>query len=121
MKNSQPEKSHTQNRFLNLPVDIQLNMMRHLSDIYTLKDLLNAFPELYPVFQPYARSILNSIFWQPLRYVNDDRGVVYRWMLKELQLEHLLEQPPQMPSVHQVPAYGRYRGRLVICDDKEVD
>ncbi|CRG90909.1 hypothetical protein PISL3812_07955 [Talaromyces islandicus] len=114
------QRDHGQNRVLDLPVDIQLNVLRHLPNIYVVRDFLKAFPEIYPVFKPYARSILNAVFWQPVSFVDDERGVIYRWILRELQLEHVFEgkQPQHTASV---PAAKASRLKTVICDDREVD
>ncbi|EED21022.1 hypothetical protein TSTA_082550 [Talaromyces stipitatus ATCC 10500] len=61
--------------------------MTHLNNIYTLKSLLDAFPDdLLPIFRQYSRTILNTIFWRPVRYYSDENGVVYRWMIRELKL-----------------------------------
>ena len=109
-----------QNRFLDLPVDIQLNVLRHLPSIYVVRDFLKAFPEIYPVFKPYARSILNAVFWQPVSFVDDERGVIYRWILRELQLEHEFE-GKQPHKIAIVPAAKEYHIKSVICDDREVD
>lgn len=109
---------HGQNRFLDLPVDIQLNVLRHLPSIYAVRDFLKAFPEIYPVFKPYARSILNAVFWQPVSFVNDERGVIYRWILRELQLGHEFE--GKQPQDVSVPARAT-RLNPVICNERDVD
>uniref|UniRef100_A0A093V4U4 Uncharacterized protein n=1 Tax=Talaromyces marneffei PM1 TaxID=1077442 RepID=A0A093V4U4_TALMA len=62
--------------------------------IYTLKALLDAFPnELLPLFKAHSKSILNTIFWRPVRHYSDESGVVYRWMIRELELEYLFKSP----------------------------
>ncbi|QKX59557.1 uncharacterized protein TRUGW13939_06693 [Talaromyces rugulosus] len=113
------QMNHERNHVLDLPVDIQLNVLRHLPSIYAVRDFLKAFPEIYPVFKPYTRSILNAVFWRPVSFVDDDRGVIYRWILRELQLERVFEgkQPQHTISV---PAKAS-RLNPVICNERDVD
>lgn len=96
MRSSEPNSTittaTTNNHLLCLPLELVLAVMDQLDTIYTLKALLNAFPdELLPLFKTYSRSILNTIFWRPVRYYSDDNGVVYRWMIRELKLGYLFE------------------------------
>ena len=121
-------KTKPQNHLLNLPVDLKLLIMTHLYNIYTLKDFLDAFPhDLYPIFQPYARSVLNAIFWRPMRRyaINDERGVVFRWMLREIHLEHLGDNDPdekhRATTTPLPPVKYRSRTRPILCDDNDID
>lgn len=87
---SAPPSRKRQNNLLTLPLELQLLIMTHLNNIYTLKFLLDAFPdELHPIFRQYSRTILNTIFWRPVRHYSDANGVVYRWMIRELKLGYL--------------------------------
>lgn len=89
---SEPNSATKKNHLLNLPLELVLATMDQLDSIYTLKVLLDAFPdELLPLFKTYSKSILNTIFWRPVRHYSDDNGVVYRWMIRELKLGHLFE------------------------------
>lgn len=89
---SEPNSATTKNHFLSLPLELVLSVMDQLDSIYTLKALLDAFPaELLPLFKTYSKSILNNIFWRPVRHYSDENGVVYRWMIRELKLEYLFE------------------------------
>lgn len=89
---SKPSSATTKNHVLFLPLELVLAVMDQLDSIYTLKALLEAFPdELLPLFKTYSKSILNTIFWRPVRHYSDENGVVYRWMIRELKLEYLFE------------------------------
>lgn len=89
----------TKNHFLFLPLELVLSVMDQLDSIYTLKAFLDAFPaELLPLFKTYSKSILNTIFWRPVRHYSDENGVVYRWMIKELKLGYLFESSTKVES-----------------------
>jgi hypothetical protein len=90
--NSAITRKQHDNLLLSLPLEILLVTMDHLDSIYTLKTLLDAFPnELLPLFRTYSKSILNTIFWRPVRHYSDENGVVYRWMIRELNLGYLFD------------------------------
>lgn len=96
---SEPNSATTANHLLNLPLELLLAVMDQLDNIYTLNALLNAFPdELLPLFKTYSKSILNTIFWRPVQHYNDDNGVVYRWMIRELKLGYLFEPSKEVES-----------------------
>lgn len=96
---SEPNSATTINHLLNLPLELVLAVMDQLDNIYTLKALLSAFPdEFLPLFKTYSKSILNTIFWRPVRHYNDDNGVVYRWMIRELKLGYLFEPIKEIES-----------------------
>lgn len=97
--NSAAITATTKNYLVCLPVELLLAIMERLDSIYTLKFLLEAFPDdLVPLFKTYSKPLLNTIFWRPVRHYSDENGVVYRWILRELNLAHLLDTSMEVES-----------------------